>query len=140
MSENNKFYFSLSFFILLSLTALAVPAVANAQPVSPSSYGMTTGRLMASTAAVLGLIGVVIGGLALARPNSRFGTASGQLGAIVALAMGLIGITLGGIVLATANGGIGTGNGVAGAIVALVLGLIGVIIGGMALPRTRRTG
>ena len=51
-------------------------------------------------AGVLGLIGVVIGGLALARSAGRIGTGSGRLGAIVALVVGLIGIALGGLALA----------------------------------------
>jgi uncharacterized BrkB/YihY/UPF0761 family membrane protein len=110
------------------------------QPADPSSYGMTSGRLGATVAAVLGLIGVVIGLLALARPSGRFGTASGRLGAIVALAAGLIGMALGGLVVATSGGRIGTGGGLAGAIVALVLGLIAMAVGGLALARARRTG
>ena len=74
--------------------------------------------------AVLALVGVVIGGLALAPPNSRFGTASGRLGAIVALVAGLIAVVNGGLVLAIANGGPGTGNGVVGGAAAMVLGLM----------------
>jgi hypothetical protein len=141
MSENNKFYFSLLFYIVLSLTVLAAPAAAqvSAQPTAAGSYGMTSGRLVASTSAVLALIGVVIGVLALVRPSGRFGTASGRAGAIVSLAGGLIGTVIGGWVAATA-GGIGTGGGFAGAIVALVLGLIAISLGGLALSRSRRIG
>jgi uncharacterized BrkB/YihY/UPF0761 family membrane protein len=105
-----------------------------------SVYAMSFGRLGALVATVLGLIGVVIGGLALARPAGRFGTASGRLGGIVALAAGLIGTALGGLVVATSAGGIGTGGGLAGAFVALVVGLIAMAIGGLALARSRRTG
>ncbi|WSA74472.1 DUF6223 family protein [Streptomyces sp. NBC_01799] len=47
---------------------------------------MSAGRLEATTAAVLGLIGAAIAGLAPARPNGRFATGSGRLGAKVALA------------------------------------------------------
>jgi hypothetical protein len=89
---------------------------------------------------VLALVGVVIGGLALARPASRFGTASGRLGAIVALVAGPIAAANGGLVLAIANGGPGSGNGVVGGAGALVLGLIAMALGGLALPRSRRTG
>jgi hypothetical protein len=132
---------------LFGLFALAAPAVAHVsvQPSAASVYAMSAGRLGASAAAVLGLIGVVIGGLALARPAGRFGTGSGtgsgsgRLGAIVALAAGLIGMALGGLVVATSTGGIGTGNGLGGAIVALVVGLIALVIGGLALARSRRT-
>ncbi len=126
---------------LLGGVGLAAPAAAHVpvQPAAASVYDMSSGRLGAIVAAVLGLIGVVIGGLALTRPAGRFGTGSGRLGAIVALAAGLIGMALGGLVVATADGGIGTGNGLGGAIVALVVGLIAVVLGGLALARSPRT-
>lgn len=111
---------------------LIMLAIVSVQPAAAADYGMTPGRLKASTAALLGLIGVVIGGLTLARP-----AASGRLGAAAALAAGLIGMALGGFVVATAPGGVGTGNGLAGAIVALVLGLIALVLGGLALARSR---
>jgi hypothetical protein len=107
-----------------------------AQPADPSSYGMTPGRLGANVAAVLGLIGVVFGGVALARPSGRFG----RPGSFIALAAGLIGVALGGLVAAISGGRIGTGGGLAGAIIALVLGLIAIALGGLALARSRRTG
>ena len=110
------------------------------QPDATRVYGLTAKRLWATTTAVLALVGVVIGGLALARPAGRFGTASGRLGATVALAAGLIAVVNGGLVLATATGGPGTGNGVVGGAVALVLGLIAMVLGGLALARSRRTG
>ena len=100
-------------------------------------YGLTPRRLWATTVAVLALVGVVIGGLALARPASRFGT--GRLGAIVALVAGLIAVVNGGLNLAIANGGPGTGNGVVGGAAALVLGLTALALGGLALARCRRT-
>jgi hypothetical protein len=120
---------------------LAAPAAAHVsvQPAAASIYAMSSGRLGATVAAVLGLIGVVIGGLALARPAGRFGTGSGRLGAVVALAAGLIAMALGGLVVATSDGGIGTGNGLGGAIVALVVGLIAMVLGGLALAHSRRT-
>ncbi|MFC8300761.1 DUF6223 family protein [Micromonospora orduensis] len=97
---------------------------------------MSAGRLGASAAAVLGLIGVVVGGLALARPaagNARRRPA-------VAVAAGLIGVVLGGVVVATSDSGIGTGNGRGGAYVALVVGLVSIVLGGLALARSRRAG
>ena len=109
------------------------------EPAATTVYGLTPRRLWATTAAVLALVGVVIGGLALARPASRFGTASGRLGAIVALVAGLIAVVNGGLNLAIANGGPGTGNGVVGGAGALVLGLIAMALGGLALARSRRT-
>jgi hypothetical protein len=118
----------------------AVLVVAHvSEPAATTLYGLTPRRLWATTAAVLALVGVVIGGLALARPASRFGTASGRLGAIVALVAGLIAAVNGGLNLAVANGGPGTGNGVVGGAAAFVLGLIALAIGRLALARCRRT-
>ena len=109
------------------------------EPAATTVYGLTPRRLWATTVAVVALVGVVIGGLALARPASRFGTASGRLGAIVALVAGLIAVVNGGLNLAIANGGPGTGNGVVGGAAAFVLGLIAMALGGLALARSRRT-
>jgi len=110
-----------------------------AEPAATTVYGLTPRRLWATMAAVLALVGVVIGGLALARPVSRFGTASGRLGAIVALVAGLIAAINGGLNLAVASGGPGTGNGVVGGAAAFVLGLLALAIGRLALVRCRRT-
>ena len=110
------------------------------EPAATTVHGLTPRRLWATTAAILALVGVVIGGLALARPASRFGTASGRLGAIVALVAGPIATVNGGLNLAIATGGPGTGNGVVGAAAAVVLGLIGMTLGGLALARSGRTG
>jgi uncharacterized protein DUF6223 len=109
------------------------------EPAATTVHGLTPRRLWATTAAGLALAGVVVGGLALARPASRFGTASGRFGAIVALVAGLIAVVNGGLNLAVATGGPGTGNGVVGAAAAFVLGLIALAIGGLALARCRRT-
>jgi hypothetical protein len=109
------------------------------EPAATTVYGPTPQRLWAGTVAVLALVGVVIGGLALARPNSRFGTASGRLGTIVALVLGLIAVVNGGLVLAIANGGPGTGNGVVGGAAALVLGMIATALGGLARARSHST-
>ncbi|MFE9645109.1 DUF6223 family protein [Streptomyces sp. NPDC006365] len=127
---------------LLGVVLLAAPAAAHAsvQPTAASVTDMSAGRLGAGVAGVLGLIGAVIGGLALARPAGRFGAGSGRLGTIVPLAAGLTAMALGALVVATSDGGIGTGNGLGGAIVALVAGLIAVVLGGLALARFRRTG
>lgn len=109
------------------------------EPAATTVYGLTLRRLWATTAAVLALVGVIFGGLALARSANRFGTASGRLGAIVTLVAGLIAVVNGGLNLAIANGGPGTGNGVVGGAAALVLGLIALTLGGAALARCRRT-
>ena len=99
---------------------------------------LTAGRARALVGAVLGLISLVIGGLALARVGRGIGTGSGRAGAIMALVLGLIGIVLSVVHLGSSTG-FGTGGGRAGAIVALVLGLIGMILGGLALARSRRS-
>jgi hypothetical protein len=133
MYVNNKLRFSLLLFIGLTVATLA-PAVGQVPSTSPdpTSYGMTSGRLVATLAAVIALVGAVAGGWALARP----GTIVGRSIAIIA---GLIGTIVGGLRIATASG-IGTGGGRAGAIVALVLGLVAIALGGLALPRFRRNG
>jgi hypothetical protein len=120
---------------------LAAPAVAlaSAQPAAAPVYGMTPERIAASTAVLVGLIGTVIGGMALARSAHRIGN-GGQRGAIVALALGPIGLVLGGLIVATADGGVGAGNGVAGGVVAMVVALVAMALGGLALARSRRAG
>ena len=106
------------------------------EPASTTVYGATSRRLWATAVLVLSLIGVVIGGLALARPTSRFGT--WRLGTIVALVAGLIGSVNGVLVLALATGGPGSGNGVIGGAAALVLGLVAMTLSGLALAHPRR--
>ena len=119
---------------------LAVPAAAQVsdQP-TVSVYTLTPERIAATVAVVVGLIGAVIGGLAVARSAGRIGTGNGRRGAIVALVLGPIGLVIGGLVVATADGGLGTGNGLGGGIVAMMVGLIGMALGGLALARSRRT-
>jgi Family of unknown function (DUF6223) len=99
---------------------------------------ITSGRARSLVAVAVGLISLVIGGLALRRSTRRIGTRNGRVGAIVALVLGLIGMFLSVVHLGTSTGGFGTGSGRAGAIVALVLGLIGINLGGLALARSRR--
>jgi hypothetical protein len=114
---------------------LAAPAAAqvSGQPAA-TIYTMTPERIAASTAAVVGLIAAVVGGLALVRAVRGIGN-RGRRGAIVALVLGLTGLVIGALVVATADGGVGTGNGVAGGVVAMMLGLIGTALGGLALAR-----
>ena len=120
---------------------LAAPVAAHlaVQQAAVSTSTLTPERLAASLAALLGLIGVIVGGLAMARAAGRIRTGPGQRGAIVALVAGLIAMAVGGLVVATADGGLGTGNGLAGGVVAIVLGLIGVVLGGLTLSHSRRT-
>ena len=124
---------------LVGSVGISAPAAAQVpdQPPAVSAYTLTPERITASLAAVMGLGGAVIGGLALARSAGRTGT--GRRGAIVALALGPIGMVIGGLVVATADGGLGTGNGLGGGIVAMTLGLLGMALGGLALARSRRT-
>ena len=103
------------------------------EPSATTVYGLTPRRLWATAVIVLALVGVVIGGLALARPASRFAIVSGGRGDIVALVTGLIAVINGWLVLAVANGGPGGAG-------ALVLGLIAASLGGLALVRSRRHG
>lgn len=126
---------------LIGAFGLAAPAAAQVsdQPPAVTVRTLTPKRLVASVAAVTGLIGAVVGGLALARSTRRIGPGKGRRGAIVALVMGPIGLVIGGLVVATADGGLGTGNGLGGGVVAIVVGLIGMALGGLALVRSRRT-
>jgi uncharacterized protein DUF6223 len=98
---------------------------------------MTSGRARALVGAVVGLISLVVGGLALARSSGRSGTGNGRACAIVALLLGLVGMILSVVHLGMSTGGFGTGSGRAGAIVALVLSLLGTNLGGLALSRLR---
>ena len=127
---------------LVSGFGLATPVAAqvSVQTAAVKPYTLTPKRMMASGAAVTGLIGAVIGGLAMARSAGRIGTGNGRRGAIVALVLGPIALVTGGLVVATAEGGLGTGNGLAGGVVAMMVGLIGMALGGLALSRSRRTG
>src|SRR5215203_4263253 len=65
------------------------------QSAAVDAYTPTADRPWATTAAVLALVGVVIGGLALARSAGRIGTGNGRMGANVALVPGVIGMVLG---------------------------------------------
>ncbi|PZG09828.1 DUF6223 family protein [Nonomuraea aridisoli] len=99
------------------------------------AYAMSAGRLWSLVAALLGLAGAVVGGLALARAGGR----SVRRSAVVALVTGSAGAVIGGLVVAAAEGGPGTGYGIVGGYVALVVGLIATALGGLALARSRRT-
>ncbi|WP_188190472.1 DUF6223 family protein [Nonomuraea sp. SYSU D8015] len=123
---------------LLGIVGLATPAAAHVLVQPVGAYTLTSGRLWTVVAALLGLPGVVIGGLALARSAGRIGT-GGRRGAIVALIAGLACTVIGGLVVAAAEGGPGTGYGIVGGYVNLVIGLIAMVLGGLALARSRHT-
>jgi hypothetical protein len=98
--------------------------------IAAGGTGLGSGRLIPTVAAVVGLIGVVLGGLALARSTGRFQ-------AIGAGAAGLLSAVVGGLHSVNSAGGFGSGNGLAGARVAIVLGLISMALGCLALARPR---
>jgi hypothetical protein len=102
-----------------------------------AGYELGVGRTVPTVAAVLGLISVIAGGLAMARSRR---SSTGRAGIIVATALGLISVIVGGVHGANSAGGLGTGNGLAGAIFAVALGLIGMGLGALALARSRRAG
>jgi hypothetical protein len=117
---------------------LAAPVAAHisAQGAAADTYELTTGRLVGTAAALVALVGVVIGGLALARSAGRIGIGNAKRGAVVSLVAGLTGMVIGALNLAVADGGPGTGNGVVGGASALVLGLIATALGRLASRRS----
>ena len=123
--------------LFAGLVHVVLVAAHVSEPAAATVHGLTPRRLWATVVALVAVVGVVIGGLALAGPAGRFGT--GRLGAVMALVAGLIAVVNGWLVLAIASGGPGTGNGVVGGAGALVLGLIDMALGGLALARSRRT-
>jgi hypothetical protein len=125
--------------VFATLVHAVLVAAHVSEPAASTVYGMTSRRLWATSAALMALLGVAIGGLALARPVTRFRTVSARHAAILALIVGLVAAVNGGLNVAVANGGPGTGNGVIGGAAAFVLGLIGAAIGVLALARSGRT-
>lgn len=123
-------------------TVLTAPPIAHvlAQPAAADAYTLSAGRLASSVAALVGLAGVVLGGLALARANRRPGTGNPRRGAVAALVAGPACTAAGAVVAATADGGLGTGNGLGGAYVAVLIGLAATVLGWLALSRVRRAG
>jgi hypothetical protein len=96
------------------------------------------GRTGANLALGVGVAGVVIGWLALARVAGRIRTGNARTGAVSAMTVGLAGTVLAVLHLATSSGGPGTGNGLVGAVAAVPLGLFAVVLGRRALIRSRR--
>ncbi|MFG2340584.1 DUF6223 family protein [Streptomyces yangpuensis] len=123
----------------------AVAADATVHTVAADVYTVSVGRIGAVLSALLGLLGSVGGGLALARTTGRGRvlTRARRNGAVTALVSGPLAVAIGATVAATAEGGLGTGNGLGGAYVAILLGLTAITLGGLARSRTRtrtRTG
>lgn len=98
------------------------------------------GRTGSNLALGAGLLGLVIGWLALTRAGGRTSTGNVRTGGRAAIAVGTAGMVLAVLHLATSNGGPGTGNGLVGAVVAVPLGLGGVLVGRRALTRSRGAG
>ncbi|MGV9881874.1 DUF6223 family protein [Streptomyces sp. NPDC003006] len=118
---------------------MSVLFVLAAPEAAATVYGMSVGRLGAFVATLAALTGVIVGGLALARPTGRLGTGRGRrTWILVPLVAGPVAMVLGGLIVATSDNGIGTGNGRGGAFVALAVGLLSVALGGLALTRSRR--
>ncbi|ROQ35248.1 hypothetical protein EDD98_4302 [Streptomyces sp. PanSC19] len=130
--------------VLVGGLALAVPAFAEpaVQPVAASVYTLSVGRVASSMAALVGLLGAVNGGLALARTagRGRLRAWARRNGSVTALVAGPIAVAVGTVVAVTADGGLGTGNGLGGAYVAVLVGLAAVALGWRARSGTRRTG
>ena len=124
--------------LLAGLVHAVLVATGVSEPAAITVYGPTSRRLWATAAGALALVGVIVGGLALARSIRRIDN-GGRLGASVALVAGPVAAINGGLVLAVANGGPGSGNGVVGGAGALMLGVIGMALGALALRRSRRT-
>ena len=98
----------------------AVLVAANvSEPAAITVYGTTSRRIWTTTAVMLALVGVVVGGLAVYRAARHIGN-HGRRGAIVAFVLGPIAVVNGGLVLAMATGGPGSGKGVVGGAAALV--------------------
>jgi hypothetical protein len=123
--------------LFAGLVHAALVAAGVSEPAATTVYGPTSRRVWATTAGALALVGVLVGGVALARSVRRIGN-GGRRGAAVALVAGPIAAVNGALVLALAKGGPGSGNGVVGGAGALVLGLIGMALGVLALRRSRR--
>lgn len=98
------------------------------------AIALTGDRLLATAAALVALIGVVLGASALARSATR---TRGRL-AIAAVSAGLPSTIAGILVVTTADGGPGTGNGIAGGYAAIALGLIAAGLGLLTLTRAKR--
>lgn len=126
--------------IAIAAFSVVAPAAAQVpnQPAIVAPYTLTPKRMLASSSALVGLIGSVIGGLAMVRSRGRVGPGQGRRGARVALVMGPIAMAVGGLVVITANGGLGTGNGIAGGVVAIALGLTATSLGSVVVARARR--
>ncbi|MFB7088927.1 DUF6223 family protein [Streptomyces sp. NPDC056296] len=81
------------------------------------------GRTGANLALGVGLLGLAVGRLALARAGGRISTGNARAGGMSAIAVGTVGTILAVLHMGTAGGGPGTGNGLVGAVLAIPLGV-----------------
>jgi hypothetical protein len=122
--------------LLFASTLVHRAASAAGDAGAPGVFYLSSGRLGAIAAGLIGLTGVVSGVRAL-RSERRAGNGTRRFP--VALVAGPLAVVLGGWVVATAPGGVGTGNGLGGAVVGVVLGLIAIGLGGLSSLRQRRS-
>jgi hypothetical protein len=94
-----------------------------------------SGRLVPSVAAIIGLIGAAVGGVALVR-SRRVSTR--PAGGSVAISFGIVALVIGGLHASKSAGSIGTGNGLAGAYAAMGLGLASMTLGMLTHARIKR--
>ncbi|MEU5844323.1 DUF6223 family protein [Rhodococcus sp. NPDC047139] len=114
----------------MSSLAFTVPGPADT---TAAAYELGVGRAVPTTAAVLGFVAVVAGGLALTR--SRRGARS-WVG--IALTLGQVSVIVGALHGANSAGGPGTGNGMVGAVLAVALGVAGTALAVSAVVRSHR--
>ncbi|MFC9664205.1 DUF6223 family protein [Nocardia sp. NPDC127606] len=117
--------------VATALTLICAAPAAAATTTLADSYGMTTDRLVATSAAFLGLAAVLVGGWAVSR-------AGNPARSFIAIGAGAVAAIVGVIGFATADGGPGTGNGIVGAAIAIFLGLVAVALGIRAYLRAHR--
>jgi hypothetical protein len=126
-------------FLFAGLVYAVLFAAHMSEAAATTVQGPTPRRLWATMVALLALIGVIVGGLALRRSAGRVGAGNGRIAAILALVAGLIALINGALNLAIATSGPGSGNGVVGAAAAVVLGVVAMVLSGLALACLRRT-
>ncbi|MCA5891928.1 DUF6223 family protein [Isoptericola sp. NEAU-Y5] len=115
----------------MTVTEVLWEAMSSQEPV----YGLTSGRLLPTAAALLaaGALGVSLAAVSRARrPGSSPRLAAG------ATVFGAATTVMGSILWATAGGGPGTGNGMVAAWIATGLGLVACALGGTAWRLGRR--
>src|SRR4051812_47055311 len=76
--------------VFAGLVHVVLVAAHVSEPAASTVYGLTPRRLWATATAMMALVGVAIGGLALTGPVSRFATGSRRQRAILALMVGFI--------------------------------------------------